>query len=226
MTTTDSFSYADESRVHRLNTFRDSVYTKYGKRAFDLLFAVLLLPLLLPIIGVVAIFVKRDGGPAFFAHKRVGKDGKEFGCLKLRSMRTDAEEFLEAYLAGNEEAQREWQANFKLKDDPRITKIGKFIRKTSLDELPQIFNVLKGEMSFVGPRPVPRKELEQYGLAKIAYVAGRPGITGLWQIGGRNDIDYDERIELDLKYRKEENFKTDVRCIIMTPVKILKPTGI
>ena len=201
-------------------------YSRYGKRAFDLAFALTLLPVLLPVILLLAIVTRLDGGPAFFGHRRVGKGSQEFSCLKLRSMRVDAEEYLQKYLADNPDAAEEWRENYKLKDDPRITKFGKFLRKTSLDELPQIFNVIRGDMSFVGPRPITKTELEVYGPAKIAYAEGRPGITGKWQVSGRNEISYEERILLDVTYRKTETFLGDVKIIAKTPLEVIRPTGI
>ena len=204
---------------------RESFYTIYGKRMFDIVFALTLLPLLVPIILALAVLVKRDGGPAFFGHLRVGQHGRTFKCWKLRSMRPDAENYLKKYLDENPAARREWEANYKLADDPRITRIGKIIRKTSLDELPQILNVLAGEMSFVGPRPVLKDELLKYGTAQQDYMAGRPGVTGLWQVTLRNDGPYEERVALDVKYRRLENFWGDLKIIFLTPLKILKPTG-
>ena len=188
--------------------------------------ALVLTPLLAFPILVLAVLVKRDGGPAFYGHRRVGKGGREFSCLKLRTMRPNAEAYLEEYLVENEAARIEWEANFKLKNDPRITRFGKFLRKTSLDELPQILNVLRGEMSFVGPRPVPQHELKKYGSARHAYLAGRPGITGAWQVSGRNDLDYESRIALDVEYRRSESYITDTIIILKTPIKVLKQTGI
>lgn len=220
------YSSSRSSSLSRDTKVDSSFYTRKGKRAFDLLFALFLLPFLIVPILIVALLVRRDGGSAFFVHKRVGKGGKEFGCMKIRTMRVDAEEYLQSYLAQNETARKEWNETYKLKNDPRITKLGKFLRKTSLDELPQLFNVLRGEMSFVGPRPVPAKELRAYGSARHAYQAGRPGITGEWQVGGRNDLSYDERVAMDVNYRKSENFFSDLRIIIQTPLKVLKPTGL
>ena len=220
------FSSSRSSSLSRDTKVGSSFYTRKGKRAFDLIFALFLLPFLIVPIFAAALLIKRDGGSAFFVHKRVGKCGKEFGCIKLRTMRTDAQQFLQDYLAENDQARIEWNSTYKLKNDPRITKLGKFLRKTSLDELPQLFNVIRGDMSFVGPRPVPAKELLAYGKAKYAYQAGRPGITGEWQIGGRNDITYDERVAMDVSYRKSENFVSDLTIIVKTPLKILKPTGI
>ena len=217
----------DLSDHHQTNArIRVGFYSLHGKRAFDLAFALALLPLLLPVIIIVAIATRLDGGPAFFVHRRVGRGGEQFGCLKIRTMRIDAEEYLQKYLFQNPDTAEAWQQNYKLKDDPRITKIGKFLRKTSLDELPQIFNVIRGEMAFVGPRPVTATELELYGPAKVAYSAGRPGITGTWQVSGRNAISYEERILLDVKYRETETLLSDLKIIAKTPLKVIRPTGI
>ena len=200
-------------------------YRRYGKRIFDVALALVLLPFLLPIITILAIFIKVDGGPAMFGHKRVGQGGREFKCWKLRSMCINADTALARYLRQSPEAEREWRETYKLTNDPRITRIGGFIRKTSLDELPQIFNVLTGEMSFVGPRPVIEEELLRYEDHRVYYQAGRPGITGAWQIGGRNDVTYAERIKLDVEYRKLENFENDLKILLKTPIVILKGTG-
>lgn len=216
-----SLGKASETHVRR-GTF----YSTTGKRFCDFCLALVLAPVLFLPILVLALLVKRDGGPAFFGHKRVGKDGKEFRCLKLRTMRPDAEAFLEQYLAENESARAEWVIFYKLKSDPRITRVGRFLRKTSLDELPQIFNVLRGDMSFVGPRPVPMRELVEYGSARHAYLMGRPGITGVWQVSGRNELDYATRVAMDVQYRRSENFVGDTVIILKTPSKVLKATGI
>lgn len=215
----------NNSSAHAGTRKRGTFYAARGKRLCDLTFAIVLAPLLMLPILILALMVRQDGGPAFFGHRRVGKGGKEFKCLKLRTMRSDAELFLEEYLAENFEARLEWEENFKLCNDPRITRLGKFLRKTSLDELPQIFNVLRGEMSFVGPRPVPHRELQEYGSSRSHYVAGRPGITGLWQVSGRNTLDYQTRVQLDVKYRRNENFITDTSILIKTPLSLIKFSG-
>lgn len=138
-------------------------YQKFGKRAFDVMFAIVLIPLVFPIVAGAAFAVSRDGGSAFFGHKRVGRDGKVFKCWKIRSMVVDAETKLQEYLKQNPDAAEEWERDHKLDDDPRITAFGNFLRKSSVDELPQIWNVLRGDMSFVGPRPIVRAELKKYG---------------------------------------------------------------
>lgn len=203
-----------------------SLYARFGKRLLDLLFAVAIAPVILPVIAVLWVLVRREGGPGFFAHKRVGQDGREFSCLKIRTMVPDAEARLAEYLAENAEARAEWARDVKLKNDPRVTRLGAFLRKTSLDELPQLFNVLRGEMSFVGPRPVPRKELEErYGNRASIYTSLKPGITGLWQVSGRNDVSYARRIALDARYGQIQSFALDTKIILKTALAVLNRTG-
>lgn len=203
-----------------------SLYARFGKRLLDLLFAVAIAPVILPVIAVLWVLVRREGGPGFFAHKRVGQDGREFSCLKIRTMVPDAEARLAEYLAENAEARAEWAREVKLKNDPRVTRLGAFLRKTSLDELPQLFNVLRGEMSFVGPRPVPRKELEErYGNRASIYTSLKPGITGLWQVSGRNDVSYARRIALDVRYGQIQSFALDTKIILKTALAVLNRTG-
>ena len=142
-----------------------------------------------PAFAYIAYRIKKeDPGPVIFKHMRVGKNGKSFPCYKFRSMCVDAKQMLEKYLRENPEARMEWERDFKLKNDPRVTPIGEFLRRTSLDELPQIFNVLKGEMSLVGPRPIVQEEVPRYGIHIKKYYSVKPGITGLWQVSGRSDI--------------------------------------
>ncbi|WP_259969691.1 sugar transferase [Leisingera caerulea] len=200
-------------------------YSRSGKRIFDILFALLLLPVLVPVILILWGVVRLDGGPGFFGHTRVGQNGKLFKCWKVRSMVVDAESRLQAHLNTNPEAAAEWERDHKLTNDPRINRLGRILRKTSLDELPQIWNVLKGEMSFVGPRPIVTKELPKYGRSASAYLAQRPGITGLWQISGRNDISYDERVALDVAYLSCRGFFKDLKIILRTGAAVLRRTG-
>ncbi|WP_027236010.1 sugar transferase [Leisingera caerulea] len=200
-------------------------YSRSGKRIFDILFALLLLPVLVPVILILWGVVRLDGGPGFFGHTRVGQDGKLFKCWKVRSMVVDAESRLQAHLDTNPEAAAEWERDHKLTNDPRINRLGRILRKTSLDELPQIWNVLKGEMSFVGPRPIVTKELRKYGSSASAYLVQRPGITGLWQISGRNDISYDERVALDVAYLYRRGFFKDLKIILRTGAAVLGRTG-
>ncbi|NVO27981.1 sugar transferase [Donghicola sp. C2-DW-16] len=196
------------------------------KRVADIVLAILLLPILLPIIGVFYLIVRMDGGPGFYGHTRVGREGKPFKCWKLRSMVTDSQTRLAEYLASNPEAAAEWERDFKLRNDPRITRIGNFLRKSSLDELPQIWNVLKGEMSLVGPRPVTKEELVRYGAQQWAYLMMRPGVTGLWQVSGRNDISYDERVALDARYCREVSPVKDIVILFSTIGAITNRTGV
>ena len=206
---------------------RSGPYEAAGKRAFDVLFALAIAPFVAPVILVLAALVSAgDGAAPFFGHNRVGRDGRAFRCWKIRTMVPDAQARLEAHLARDARAAEEWRLYRKLSDDPRITRIGDFLRRTSLDELPQLWNVLRGEMSFVGPRPVMADELDDhYGPARAAYCASRPGITGLWQVSGRNELSYDERVALDVDYTERMTLGLDVWIILRTAAVILRPTG-
>ena len=194
------------------------------KRFLDIIGSLSGLILLFPIMMLVAIAIKIEDpkGKVIFGHMRVGKDGRLFPCLKFRSMFANAEEMKKNF---TEEQKREYAETFKLKNDPRITKVGKFIRKTSLDELPQLFNILKGDMTIVGPRPIVIDELEFYGEGEDYYKAVKPGLTGLWQVSGRSDTTYDERVNLDMEYVTTRNTFKDLYIIFMTAVKVLKREG-
>jgi lipopolysaccharide/colanic/teichoic acid biosynthesis glycosyltransferase len=197
-----------------------------AKRAMDIAIAGTALLVAAPFFLVVALMVRADGGPAFFAHPRVGRLGRVFGCLKFRSMVVDSQARLDALLAADPAARAEWEATRKLKNDPRITRIGRFLRATSLDELPQLINVLKGEMSIVGPRPVTAAELERhYGAAAAHYLSVRPGITGLWQVSGRSETTYDQRVALDVAYVSQPSLATDLRILVKTPLAVLSRRG-
>nr|WP_281060668.1 sugar transferase [Mesorhizobium sp. M1A.F.Ca.IN.022.06.1.1] len=166
---------------------------------------------------MVALLVKlSDRGPIFYGHKRIGRGGRIFACLKFRTMVQDGEKVLAAHLAANPDAAAEWAATRKLKDDPRVTRVGAVLRKLSLDELPQIINILQGDMSLVGPRPVVRDELEIYGSAAVYYLKSRPGLTGLWQVSGRNDVSYDTRVAFDRHYVENWSMVEDIRIIVKT----------
>lgn len=197
-----------------------------SKRIFDVLLSLLLLPILVPIIALLYVVVRLEGGPGFFGHMRVGQDGHLFRCWKIRTMVPDAKERLEELLATSEDARKEWEADRKLRNDPRVTRLGSFLRKSSLDELPQIWNVLKGEMSLVGPRPVTESELVLYGSKVGSYLALRPGVTGLWQVSGRNDVSYDERVNLDIEYQARLSLATDIRILYQTVGAVLSRTGV
>jgi len=197
-----------------------------AKRALDIIGAGVGLVLLAPFFLIVALLVRADGGPAFFAHQRVGRGGKLFGCLKFRSMVINSQARLEALLASDPAARAEWEATRKLKNDPRITRIGRFLRSTSLDELPQLINVLRGEMSLVGPRPVQEAEIDRYyGASAAHYMAVRPGITGLWQVSGRSETSYESRVALDVSYVSRPSLLADISILLRTPVAVLSRRG-
>ena len=195
------------------------------KRAIDIVGASVGLLLCIPIFLLVGIALKQEGGSVFFAHHRVGRRGRVFPCYKLRTMLPDAQSRLDAYLASHPEAREEWARDFKLRDDPRVTKLGQFLRRSSLDELPQLWNVLIGDMSLVGPRPVVEAELERYGQHVQAYLAMRPGITGLWQVSGRNDTGYEQRVALDAQYVREWSVWLDCVILVRTVEVVLMRRG-
>ena len=179
-----------------------------------------------PILIVIALWIYKDSpGPVIFKHRRIGKNGKEFNCYKFRSMCVDAKERLEQLLQTNPETRAEWEKDFKLKNDPRITKSGAFLRKTSLDELPQIFNVLKGEMSLVGPRPIIRDEMIRYGEYIDDYLMVKPGITGMWQVSGRSDTGYKERVQLDSWYVRNWSVWLDLMLLWRTGKSVFSCKG-
>jgi len=192
------------------------------KRVFDLASVVVILALFGWLMLIIAAMVRMSGGKkVIYGHTRIGRHGRQFKCLKFRSMVSNSDEVLRNLLETDPDAREQWERDFKLKDDPRITKIGRFIRKTSLDELPQLWNVVRGEMSIVGPRPVVQAEFEQYyGDAKEHYLSVPPGLTGLWQVSGRNDLDYAERVELDKQYVENSNVIYDF-VIVMRTVKVM-----
>ncbi|MGG5821506.1 sugar transferase [Falsiroseomonas sp. HW251] len=197
-----------------------------GKRALDIAGAALLVVAASPVFLVLALLVKLDGGKAFYAHERIGRHGTRFGCLKFRSMVMDADKRLAALLETSAEARREWDSTRKLKNDPRVTWVGRFLRASSLDELPQLINVLKGEMSLVGPRPVQASELAAYyGAAAQHYLSVRPGLTGPWQISGRSDTSYAQRVALDVAYVTRPSLIEDVRILLRTPMAVLARRG-
>ena len=196
------------------------------KRIFDITATVIGGILILPVIAIVALLIYLDSpGPIVFGHKRVGQGGKEFPCYKFRSMVPNAQEALEIYLKENPAAREEWERDFKLKDDPRVTKIGKFLRKTSLDELPQLWNVLIGDMSLVGPRPIVRAEVEKYGEYINDFYLVPPGITGVWQVSGRSDTTYEERVLMDSWYVHNWSVWIDIVYLVKTVLAVLKGKG-
>lgn len=198
-----------------------------AKRIIDVIGAIIGILLLIPItVGIyIAKIILKDKGPIMYTHNRIGKDGKIFKMYKFRSMVEGADEILFKYLEENEEAREEYKINKKLKDDPRITKIGKFIRKTSIDEFPQFINVLKGDMSLVGPRPYLPREMDDIGEYYPYIVAVKPGITGLWQVSGRSGVTFNQRLELDKQYYENRNMKMDLKILIKTVLKTCNKEG-
>ena len=198
------------------------------KRGMDVVGAAGLLLVLAPALLLLAACVAADGGPVFFSHRRVGRGGREFGCLKFRSMRVDAAEALQELLERDPEARAEWNERRKLRADPRVTRIGRILRATSLDELPQLINVLRGEMSLVGPRPVLREELDQYYVPAGAaddYMSVRPGLTGAWQVSGRSDTSFAQRIALDVAYVQFPSLRKDLAILACTGAVVVRRRG-
>jgi lipopolysaccharide/colanic/teichoic acid biosynthesis glycosyltransferase len=194
------------------------------KRSGDLAFASLVLVLGSPVLVALALVVKLSSrGPIFYVQRRVGRGYRDFGCIKFRTMRKDADRMLPDLLQQSPELEAEFRNDFKLKDDPRITPIGKFLRRSSLDELPQFLNVLRGEMSVVGPRPIVRDELERYGQQMEEVLAVRPGLTGLWQVSGRNNLSYETRVGLDVSYARRRTLALDLGIVLRTIGVILFP---
>lgn len=195
------------------------------KRAFDISVSLAVLVAAAPLLVWIALKVKSSGGPVFFGHKRRGQHNEEFACYKFRTMAPNADQLLQELLERDPHARAEWERDFKLKNDPRITPIGRFLRRTSLDELPQLLNVLKGDMSLVGPRPIVEAELERYGNQVEYYLEAKPGITGLWQISGRNDVTYDTRVYLDAWYVKNWSLFNDIVILCRTVKVVFRPDG-
>lgn len=201
-------------------------YRDIGKRTMDLILSGLLLIAILPLLAVLIPLARRDGGPGFYTQPRVGRDGKEFQCYKLRTMVVDAEALLKRMCDEDPELAREWHENQKLADDPRITKAGRFLRATSLDELPQIFNVIKGDMSLVGPRPFMPDQNDLYWQAGgRAYYDVRPGITGPWQVEGRGQTSFVSRVGFDERYLHRLSLRGDLGYLVKTIGVVLQRTG-
>jgi len=196
---------------------------KYVKRAIDILIATIALVLLSPVFLIIAILIKLESkGPVFFAHKRIGKNGKTFKLWKFRTMVPNAEELIKTFTP---EQMKEFQENFKLENDPRITRIGKILRKTSLDELPQLVNILKGELSIIGPRPIVQDELEKYQNNKWKFLSVTPGLTGYWAANGRSSTTYEQRMTMELYYVDNISWKLDVKIFFKTIISVLKKEG-
>jgi len=225
----DSFNFPDTGRSGAVRA-AEATWAPAGaagviKRFVDVIGAIVLGVVFMPLIVVIVFMLRRNGGPVIYMHRRVGRGGRMFPCLKFRTMVPDADDALRELLEHNAELQAEWVRDHKLRHDPRVTQLGRFLRRTSLDELPQLVNVLRGEMSLVGPRPVVREELLRYGKNVETYLAARPGITGLWQVTGRNDTDYRRRVVLDTYYVRNQNLFLDLYILAKTTGVVLGGNG-
>ncbi|MCF9045713.1 undecaprenyl-phosphate galactose phosphotransferase WbaP [Acinetobacter nectaris] len=220
-----SFIFSHDIALLRVHQDISKCTSTFYKRSFDIIVTSIIITLISPILLLLYVLVKKDGGPAFYGHERVGKFGKKFNCYKFRSMKTNSKELLEKLLETDPSARKEWDTHFKLKNDPRVTKIGAFLRKTSLDELPQLFNVLCGNMSLVGPRPITEIELKRYKDNVDYYYLAKPGITGLWQVSGRSEIDYDTRVQYDMWYVKNWSLWNDFVILLKTVKVVLARDG-
>ena len=196
------------------------------QRVFDLALTLPVLVVLFPLLALLALAVWiNDGGPAFYGQMRIGRHGRTFQCWKFRSMVTDSDAVLSRLLSASAEARAEWARDHKLKSDPRITWVGRFLRSSSLDELPQLWNVLRGEMSVVGPRPIVVAEVGRYGARFHDYCTCRPGITGLWQVSGRNDVSYRRRVAIDSVYARRASLGLDIGILARTVPAVLLRRG-
>ena len=218
-----------ETQVKQNEIINDNkIIYKIIKRFVDILGGLVGVIILIPITAILYIvnkITKENKGPLFFDQLRIGKDGKEFKLYKYRSMVMHADEKLWEYLNENEEAREEYHKYKKLKNDPRITKLGNFLRKTSLDELPQLINVLKGEMSLVGPRPYLYREKDDMGSKYQQIITVKPGLTGLWQVNGRSDVDFNERLEIDTKYIRDRSLWLDFKILLKTVSRVCRKGG-
>ena len=213
--------------VERRRWRREEPATGLGmaKRAMDIVGGAAALLLAAPLIAVIAIVLLLQRGPVMFAQTRTGQGGREFRCFKFRTMHVGAQAKLDAVLAADPKARAHWRRHHKLPVDPRVTTMGRFLRRTSLDELPQLLNVLKGDMSLVGPRPVPAAELARYRGYAGYYLSVKPGLTGLWQVNGRNSTTYNRRIALDVTYARKNSLALDLAILARTPGVLLRATG-
>jgi exopolysaccharide production protein ExoY len=196
------------------------------KRSCDIILALAAIVALLPLLAAVYLLVAATSpGPVIFRHRRIGVGGRQFECFKFRTMQIDAERRLRDLLAKDPAARREWELKHKLSDDPRVTPLGSLMRRSSLDELPQLFNILFGQMSMVGPRPIVDSEIAKYNEHFAVYASGRPGLTGLWQVKGRNTTSYDQRVAYDVEYLRNWSLWKDLRILIMTVGHVFEGTG-
>lgn len=220
-----AFLFGHDMVLFRVNNNLAKRSSKLMKRIVDIIGSAVLMVLLSPLFLILYLFIKKDGGPAIYRHTRIGQYRKEFDCLKFRSMKINSNEILTQIINVNPAAKNEWEKDHKLKHDPRITPLGRYLRKYSLDELPQLWNVLKGEMSLVGPRPIVREELVRYEEDLDYYLMAKPGMTGLWQVSGRNDVDYETRVYFDAWYVKNWSLWNDLVILCKTVNVVLKRNG-
>jgi len=203
-----------------------SALARVAKRCIDVMISVVALVCTIPVLLAIVIAIKLDSrGPAFYAHRRVGRHGKPLRVIKFRTMALDADGTLRDYLAGQPEQKVAWETSFKLRDDPRVTRVGRVLRKFSLDELPQLLNVLRGDMSLVGPRPVVEDELKHFGSSAAIILRAIPGITGLWAVSGRSDLSYDERVTLERRYVTDWSLGLDLSILARTIPVIIRGRG-
>lgn len=201
-------------------------FRNLGIRILDIVFSLLALVLLAPALGLIALVVRfQDNGPVFFVQNRIGINGRNFKCYKFRSMHVEADRLLNRLLQIDPSALKEWEADHKLRNDPRVTPLGRFLRKTSLDEFPQLFNVLRGDMSLVGPRPIIQAEVRKYGSSFGHYTSVLPGITGLWQVMGRNDVTYKRRVAMDRLFARRRSLRLYLYILIVTVPAVLLQKG-
>lgn len=209
--------------IENKSDINEKVVYSIIKRFLDILISIIGLIVLFPVFLILGIIIRIDSpGPIVFAHKRIGKNGKDIKIFKFRTMYKDAEEMIKKF---DENQMKEYKENYKLKDDPRITKIGKILRKTSLDELPQIFNIIKGDLSIVGPRPVVESELEKYGKNKDKFLSVTPGLTGYWQANGRSTTTYEQRVNMELYYVDNRSLWMDIKIFFKTFISVVKKEG-
>lgn len=219
-------SFVDTSEISDFETLPQvSWFWSVTKRAVDFTGSLILLLALAPAFLLISLLVAKSGGKAIFGHRRVGRGGEWFTCYKFRTMVPNAQEVLEKVLAESPAMRAEWARDEKLRNDPRVTKIGEFLRKTSLDELPQLINVLKGDMSLVGPRPVTEEGVGHYGKALRWYLVVRPGMTGLWQVSGRNRVGFRRRVALDTCYVRNQSFLLDLQILVRTIRVVVRGDG-
>ncbi|MBS1813503.1 MAG: sugar transferase [Acidobacteria bacterium] len=217
--------YAGSSRTHLLEAVNSFDYN-VTKRILDVVLGLMIAIVLLPVGAIIACLVTLTSpGPIFFSHRRIGRGGAFFSMWKFRTMCVNSAEVLERHLASHPEIREEWNRSHKLQNDPRVTPLGRFLRRSSLDELPQVWNVLTGRMSLVGPRPIVAAEVEKYHANFAYYVAAQPGITGLWQCSGRSSLSYDQRVMLDRQYVEEWSLWLDIKILAKTVVSVVRSKG-